>query len=104
MYPIGHEGRFLFTNWCLVKGRDVKDANRELATTIHELGHVFEAIDHYYDGTKASEGKHSTTTLDQLDQNDAPYNSYCIYGEERSSVNDLTMCAGCHERIQNYFN
>ena len=103
MYPIGHEGRFLFTNWCLVKGRAVHDANRELATTIHELGHVFGAIDHYYDGTKASEDKHSTISIEQANPGQQ-FSCYCLYGEERSSPtikSNMSMCAGCKHFIQN---
>lgn len=116
MYPIGHKGRFLSTNWCLVKGRAAKDANRELATTIHELGHVFGAIDHYYTAKNETTTHHSTKTMNDnvntvghdayipadylLNAPNEPYKDDCLYGANRSTVSDYALCYGCRTKIQ----
>ena len=68
----------------------------ESKTTMHEIGHLFGAPDHY--------GGSQPTTKDMNDSTSgAPYSSYCIYGEDKENadvMNNYIICDGCRARMQ----
>ena len=72
-------------------------AESEIATSIHELGHLYGVIDHYggFNGLN--------TTQDMQDRySDRGYSSRCIYGEDKydsSVMEDLIICDGCKSWI-----
>ncbi len=71
------------------------DNQMNVVTTMHELGHLFGADDHYGNG--------ETTTDEMNDQHDTDiYNSMCIYGEQQYDYevpNQLIICEGCRQTI-----
>ena len=86
----------------------------ELATLIHELGHVFNAPDHY---DAPALGVPKTYTLntnneheDYIEEVGIDYSEYCIYGEDEeyktlgipSADDTLTMCPGCKYQITQF--
>jgi len=80
----------------------------ELRTLIHELGHVFEAKDHYYSEEVATkdpnDNLHSTDTLKAM-YPDLTFSSDCLYGENRNTSivqNNMTMCSGCKHFIKEH--
>ena len=74
-------------------------------TLIHEIGHIFGAIDHYGGLYKDSR---STSQMRKLDKH---YNENCIYGENKEQpdvLDDFLMCEACRKNIEDgiegYFN
>ena len=66
---------------------------------IHELGHMYEAPDHYGNG---SNGIKTIADLN-AEYNTSDFNDTCIYGRKRYTenvINSLTICEGCRKQIQ----
>ncbi|MBO5323856.1 MAG: DNRLRE domain-containing protein [Oscillospiraceae bacterium] len=72
-----------------------KAPNKELCTTIHEIGHFFGAPDHYDAGAAYSSEMLSAMLGKSFDQT-------CIYGElkdDEDVINNIIICEGCREMI-----
>ena len=64
---------------------------RELASAVHEFGHLIGAKDHYGNGKPSTENVN-----DAIGEN--LFNRYCIYGEEHGNqnvLNNIQICEGC---------
>ena len=82
----------------VVAVRNCESTEQEIATTIHELGHLYGVIDHY-GGVNSTE----TTLTMQGRYPNRGYDSLCIYGEGKFDypyiTNDVVICDGCKSWI-----
>lgn len=79
-----------------IAGIGVEDLDAEIKTTLHEIGHWFEAPDHYDIG--------ETDRLNEAYGSDI-YNDNCIYGHFKNRedvISKLTICQGCQLKIESY--
>ena len=82
----------------------------KLLVLIHEIGHLFDAPDHYgevgaYDTKIMNDNVNNSdhkAYIPNLPMGSKPYNEYCIYGENKNTVSTLTICDGCTYKIRNY--
>lgn len=82
----------------LVAVMNYESVEKEIASSIHELGHLYGVIDHYG-------SFNSSYTTEQIDRQypDRGYDSRCIYGEDKfedpSVTRDVVICDGCKSWI-----
>ena len=77
-----------------------------LRTTLHEIGHWFDAPDHYDDDYGDNDGIPTTEEMNG-ENPEGPFSMACIYGERKHwglVTGDLVICQGCHNTISEYIN
>jgi len=86
----------------LAQVHDRRSLQDEKATVVHEIGHLFEAPDHYG-------GAANGWTIDQLNAYDGNptrnlFDNYCIYGDgaytNPNVMNSIHVCEGCTKVIR----
>lgn len=72
--------------------------DHETFTLIHEFGHFFGAIDHY-----GSTYECPKTTQDMIDEYNLEFSEVCIYGGNKEELDEIKVCEGCRQLINNQF-
>lgn len=100
----GHRGGYLgltYSGYGIISLTNFGNAASESKTTMHEIGHLYYAKDHYDIGSVPS------TAEIIISEGDARYNSDCIYGENKDDpdiAGNYVICGGCRARIESYSN
>lgn len=100
----GHRGGYLgltYFEYGIISLTNFGSAASESKTTMHEIGHLYNAKDHYNIGSVPS------TAEIIISEGDARYNSDCIYGENKEDpdiAGNYVICGGCRARIESYSN
>ena len=100
----GHRGGYLgltYSGYGIISLTNFGNAASESKTTMHEIGHLYYAKDHYDIGSVPS------TAEIIISESDARYNSDCIYGENKDGTDiagNYVICGGCRARIESYSN
>lgn len=103
-YDAGHRGGYLgltYSGYGIISLTNFGNAASESKTTMHEIGHLYYAKDHYDIGSVPS------TAEIIISEGDARYNSDCIYEENKDDsdiAGNYVICGGCRARIESYSN
>lgn len=95
-FPIDYVGRVFELYW-LAAIMNFESQESEIATMVHEFGHLYGVIDHY----GGMHSPYSTETISEDYPSDS-YSSQCIYGEGKGDptvTRDIIICNGCKNRI-----